>query len=122
MIRRPPRSTLFPYTTLFDPLQLVLEQYVLADVWTALEIMAALVLLAWRRDGPGKLAAAACGLLLGVAVTFRDQDLIMIVPAALYVLVAVRPRHRRLTRLTALTGCFLIPVAGYLGWFDAAHG
>ena len=107
---------------LFDPLQLVLEQYVLADVWTALEIMAALVLLAWRRDGPGKLAAAACGLLLGVAVTFRDQELIMIVPAALYVLVAVRPRHRRLTRLTALTGCFLIPVAGYLGWFDAAHG
>ena len=46
----------------------------------------------------------------------------MIVPAALYVLVAVRPRRRLLTRLAALTGCFLIPVAGYLGWFDAAHG
>ncbi len=107
---------------LFDPLQLVLEQYVLADVWTAVLIMAALVLLVWRREGPGKLAAAGCGLLLGVAVTFRDQDLIMIVPAALYVLVAVRPRHPRLIRLTALTGCFLIPVAGYLGWFDAAHG
>ncbi len=107
---------------LFDPLQLVLEQYVLADVWTAVLIMAALVLLVWRREGPGKLAAAGCGLLLGVAVTFRDQDLIMIVPAALYVLVALRPRHPRLIRLTALTGCFLIPVAGYLGWFDAAHG
>jgi 4-amino-4-deoxy-L-arabinose transferase-like glycosyltransferase len=107
---------------LFDPLQLVLEQYVLADVWTVFLIMAALVLLAWRREGPGKLTAAACGLLLGVAVTFRDQDLIMIVPAALYVLVAVRPRRRLLTRLAALTGCFLIPVAGYLGWFDAAHG
>ena len=107
---------------LFDPLQLVLEQYVLADVWTVFLIMAALVLLVWRREGPGKLAAAACGLLLGVAVTFRDQDLIMIIPAALYVLVAVRPRRRMLTRLAALTGCFLIPVAGYLGWFDAAHG
>ena len=107
---------------LFDPLQLVLEQYVLADVWTVFLIMAALVLLVWRRAGPGKLTAAACGLLLGVAVTFRDQDLIMIVPAALYVLVAVRPRRRLLTRLAALTGCFLIPVIGYLGWFDAAHG
>jgi hypothetical protein len=57
-----------------------------------------------------------------LAVTFRDEVLIMIVPAALYVLVAVRPRRRLLTRLAALTGCFLIPVVGYLGWFDASHG
>ena len=55
-------------------------------------------------------------------MTFRDEVLIMIVPAALYVLVAVRPRRRLLTRLAALTGCFLIPVIGYLGWFDASHG
>ena len=54
-------------------------------------------------------------------MTFRDEVLIMIVPAALYVLVAVRPRRRLLTRLAALTGCFLIPVIGYLGWFDASH-
>jgi len=119
---------------LFDPLQLVLEQYVLTDVWTAFLIMAALVILVWRRDdrrddaqGEGRerrgwLPAAACGLLLGLAVTFRDQELIMIAPAVLYVLVAVRPRRRLLTRLAALTGCFLIPVAGYLGWFAAAHG
>jgi hypothetical protein len=125
---------------LFDPLQLVLEQYVLADVWTVFLVMAALVILVWRRErsregsrerpreGPGEtqneswLPAAACGLLLGLAVTFRDEMLIMIVPAALYVLVAVRPRRRLLTRLAALTGCFLIPVAGYLGWFDASHG
>jgi hypothetical protein len=107
---------------LFDPLQLVLEQYVLSDVWTALMIMGALVILVWKKEGPGKLAAAMCGLLLGVAATFRDQDLIMIVPAALYVLVLVRPRRRLLGRLAALTGCFLVPVVGYLGWFDAAHG
>ena len=131
---------------LFDPLQLVLEQYVLADVWTVFLVVAALVILVWRRDegnawrrdkgseprleGPQKtsqdrrgwLPAAACGLLLGLAVTFRDEVLIMIVPAVLYVLVAVRPRRRLLTRLAALTGCFLIPVAGYLGWFDASHG
>jgi hypothetical protein len=131
---------------LFDPLQLVLEQYVLADVWTVFLVVAALVILVWRREegnawrrdkgseprleGPQKtsqdrrgwLPAAACGLLLGLAVTFRDEVLIMIVPAVLYVLVAVRPRRRLLTRLAALTGCFLIPVAGYLGWFDASHG
>jgi hypothetical protein len=55
-------------------------------------------------------------------VTFRDEYLIMIVPAVLYVAVAVRPRRRLAKRLAALTGCFLIPVAGYLGWFDASHG
>lgn len=116
---------------LFDPLQLVLEQYVLADVWTVFLVVAALVILVWQRERPAEtrqtekeswLPAATCGLLLGLAVTFRDDVLIMIVPAALYVLVAVRPRRRMLTRLAALTGCFLIPVIGYLGWFDASHG
>jgi hypothetical protein len=46
----------------------------------------------------------------------------MIVPPVLYLLVAVRPRRQLLTRLGALIGCFMIPVAGYLGWFDASHG
>ena len=82
-------------------------------------IAEALVLLVWRREGPTLPQAAIAGLLLGVAVTFRDQELIMIVPAALYVLLL---RGRRLVRLAALTGCFLLPVVGYLGWFDAAHG
>ena len=124
---------------LFDPLQLVLEQYVLADIWAVFLVVAALVILVWRRERPPEsrperpgetqatqngswLPAAACGLLLGLAVTFRDEVLIMIVPAALYVLIAVRPRRRLLTRLAALTGCFLIPVVGYLGWFDTSHG
>ena len=35
---------------LFDPLQLVLEQYVLADVWTVFLVVAALVILVWRRE------------------------------------------------------------------------
>jgi len=107
---------------LFDPLQLVLEQYVLTDTWTVFLLVAALTVLVWRPDRPGWRRAAACGLLLGVAVTFRDEDLIMIVPAAWYVLVAVRPWRRTIKRLGALIGCFLIPVAGYLGWFDASHG
>jgi len=107
---------------LFDPLQLILEQYVLTDTWTVFLLIAALTVLVWRRDGPGWRRVAGCGLLLGLAVTFRDEELIMIVPAAAYLLVAARPRRRTLARLGALAGCFLIPVAGYLGWFDASHG
>jgi hypothetical protein len=52
-----------------------------------------------------------------VAVTFRDEELIMIIPAALYVVVTGRPGRR----LGALAGCFLIPVGAYLGWFGASH-
>jgi hypothetical protein len=107
---------------LFDPLQLVLEQYVLTDTWTVFLLMAALTILLWRRDQPGWRQAAMSGLLLGLAVTFRDEELIMIVPAAWYVLVAVRPWRGTIQRLGALIGCFLIPVAGYLGWFDVSHG
>jgi hypothetical protein len=108
---------------LFDPLQLVLEQYVLADVWTVFLLLAALVILVWPRDGQGgKARAAACGLLLGLAVTFRDQELIMIIPAVLYLVLTIRPWRRAAKRLAALIGCFVIPVAGYLGWFEASHG
>jgi 4-amino-4-deoxy-L-arabinose transferase-like glycosyltransferase len=107
---------------LFDPLQLILEQYVLTDVWTVLLILAALAIVIWRRDNITWQAAALCGLLLGLAVTFRDQDLIMIVPAAIYLAVLVRPGKQLLRRMAALLGCFAIPAAGYLGWFEASHG
>ena len=102
---------------LFDPLELILEQYVLSDTWTVFLLVAALVVLAWPRPGGGWKTAAAGGLLLGVAVTFRDEELVMIVPAALYVAVSLRSWRR----VGALAGCFLIPVGAYLGWFGASH-
>ncbi|HLK73160.1 MAG TPA: phospholipid carrier-dependent glycosyltransferase [Streptosporangiaceae bacterium] len=102
---------------LFDPLELVLEQYVLSDTWTVFLLVTALAVLVWPRPGGGWRTAAACGLLLGTAVTFRDEELVMIVPAALYVAVRGRPWRR----LGALAGCFLIPVGAYLGWFGATH-
>jgi hypothetical protein len=93
---------------LFDPLQLILEQYVLTDVWTVFLVLAALALLVWGYEKREKIA----GLLLGIAVAFRDEELIMIVPAVIY---AAR-------RWLALVICFLIPVVAYLGWFDATRG
>jgi 4-amino-4-deoxy-L-arabinose transferase-like glycosyltransferase len=103
---------------LFDPLQLVLEQYVLTDIWTVLLLLAALAILVWQGQQATWRAAAGCGLLLGLAVAFRDQEVIMIVPAAIYLVIATRSWRR----LAALTAGFAIPVAAYLGWFDASHG
>jgi hypothetical protein len=121
---RPWIAALAAVPVLFDPLQLIGEQYVLTDTWTVFLLVAALVILAWRpaSQNPGWRPAASCGLLLGLAVTFRDEELIMIVPAAIYVAVTVRPGRQLAKRLAALVGCFLIPVAGYLGWFDASQG
>ncbi len=96
---------------LFDPLQLVLEQYVLSDTWTMFVIVAALTILVWRRE-PGWRAVVGCGLLLGIAVTLRDEELIMVAPAALYLLVTVRPWRQMLIRVAVLAGCFALPVAG----------
>jgi hypothetical protein len=118
---RPALAAVAAIPVLFDPLQLVLEQYVLSDTWTMFVIVAALAILVWRRE-PSWRAAAGCGLLLGIAVMLRDEELIMIAPAALYLLVTVRPWRQMLIRLAALVGCFAVPVAGYLGWFDASHG
>jgi 4-amino-4-deoxy-L-arabinose transferase-like glycosyltransferase len=115
---RTPIAALAAIPVLFDPLELVLEQYVLSDTWTVFLLVAALVVLVWPRAGGGWRTAAACGLLLGAAVTFRDEELVMIVPAALYVVLTARPWRR----LGALAGCFLIPVGAYLGWFGASHG
>ena len=76
----------------------------------------------WPRPRPTWKPVAAAGLLLGLAVTFRDQELIVIVPAGIYLLVAIRPRRVMLARLAALVACFAVAVTGYLGWFDASHG
>lgn len=107
---------------LFDPLQLDLEQYVLSDVVAAFFVVTALVVLAWNGQRAGRAAAAACGLLLGAAAVTRVADLVMIVPAALYLAVTVRPWRGLAARGAVLAGCFLLPVAGYLGWYQGTHG
>lgn len=125
LVRRGARLWLAALATipvLFDPLQLILEQYVLTDIWTVLLVLAALALLVTKRPAAKQHDAgrryAIAGLLLGIAVTFRDEELIMIVPAVIYLIVT----RQSLKRLTALVVCFLIPVIAYLGWFDATRG
>ena len=107
---------------LFDPLQLDLEQYVLSDVCATFFVLTALVVLVWhgRRAGPGAMAAA--GLLLGAAAVTRVADVVLIVPALLYLTVTVRPWRRLAAGGGILAGSFLLLVAGYAGWFAAAHG
>ena len=50
---RTPIAALAAIPVLFDPLELVLEQYVLSDTWTVFLLVAALVVLVWPRASGG---------------------------------------------------------------------
>src|SRR5258707_11091057 len=69
MIRRPPRSTLFPYTTLFRSLFGPVQAYVaLATVGVASEIVAP------AQYGPVLLAVGVAGVGLVVTVVARSEE------------------------------------------------
>jgi hypothetical protein len=107
---------------LFDPLQLDLEQYVLTDVSATFLLVAALVVLVWKHGAIGKAAAAVAGLLLAAATIIRESDLVVMIPAVLYLAVVVRPGRRLAARAALLLVGFLLPVLGYLGWHQVSYG
>jgi len=107
---------------LFDPLQLDIEQYVLTDVSATFLLTAALVVLVWKRGEIGRAAPVIAGLLLAAATDIRQSDLIVIIPAVVYLVAAVRPWRRLAVRASLLIAGFLLPVLGYLGWFQVTRG
>jgi hypothetical protein len=107
---------------LFDPLQLDIEQYVLTDVSATFLLVVAMVVLVWKRDAIGKAAPVVAGLLIAAATIIRESDLLVMIPAVLYLVAVIRP-WRRLAGLVALLLVgFLPPVLGYLGWNQVWYG
>jgi hypothetical protein len=116
-------ATLAAVPVLFDPLQLNIEQYVLTDITATFLLVAALVVLVWKRDAMGRAAPVLAGLLLAAATIVRESDLIVIIPAVLYLVAVFRPRRRLAARAVALLLLgFLPPVLGYLGWVQVWYG
>jgi hypothetical protein len=108
---------------LFDPLQLDIEQYVLTDVSATFLLVAALVVLAWKREAIGAWAPVAAGLLLGAATIIREPDLLVAIPAAGYLVVVLRRRKRRAARAVLLLLAGLLPpVLGYMAWVQVWYG
>jgi len=107
---------------LFDPLQLIIEQYVLTDAVATFLVLVALVVLVWNRGEVGKAAPAVAGLLLAAATIIREPDLVVAIPAAVYLVATVRPWRQLAIRAVLLLAGFLLPVLGYLGWFQVARG
>ena len=104
---------------LFDPLQLDLEQYVLTDVAATSGMFAGLVVLVWKREAIGKAAPVAAGLLIAVATLVRESDLLVMIPALLYLVVVIRPWRRLAVTAGLLLAACLLPVLAYVGWFNS---
>src|SRR5579863_10761852 len=87
-------ATLATIPVLFDPLQLNIEQYILTDVSATFLLVAALVVLVWKREAIGKTAPLVAGLLIAVATLDRESDLLLMIPMLVYLAIVVRPRRR----------------------------
>src|SRR5579862_7681851 len=59
---------------LFDPLQLNIEQYILTDISATFLLVAALVVLVWKRSAMGQATPVLAGLLLAAATLVRESN------------------------------------------------
>jgi hypothetical protein len=103
---------------LFDGFQLSLEQYVLSESLFELLIVAACVLLLWRRK-PSVALAAGAGALFALAALTRSVGLVVLGPALVVAVLLTLPRP---WPALALLAAFALPVAGYATWFHSKHG
>jgi hypothetical protein len=102
---------------LVDPLQLVLEQYVLSDVLFEALLVLGCVILLWRRQ-PSVIDAAISGSLLGYAAVVRGAGTALVLPAVVAV-IALRVGWRPVAAL-ALT--FSLPILLYVAAYHQEHG
>ncbi|MFI5066009.1 MAG: phospholipid carrier-dependent glycosyltransferase, partial [Streptosporangiales bacterium] len=94
---------------LLDAYELQIEQTIMPDVWFEAFIVAGLAVLLWR-PRPGLKATVAGGLLLGLSAPVAQVGQILIVPALLYVLIAVGGWRRKLAYGAALCVAFALPI------------
>jgi hypothetical protein len=99
---------------LLDAYQIQIEQNIMPDVWFEALIVAGLVVLLYRLDGPNVRAVISAGLLLGASATVRQVGEILILPALLFVLTMGGGLRAIATKAVALTAAFAMPVVGYM--------
>ncbi|HEX6874671.1 MAG TPA: hypothetical protein VF165_03350 [Nocardioidaceae bacterium] len=110
-------ATLAVVPLLFDPLQLVLEHYILSDfLFEALLVLACLALL-WRRR-PGLAAVVAAGALVGTSGLVRGAGTFLL--AAF--LVAVLCLRLSWVKVVAFLVAAILPMGAYAVAFHHGHG
>ena len=105
-----------------DPLQLILEHYILSDTLSVTLMLAVLAALTWQGRQLSRRAAVLTGLLLAASILARVQTGIIVLPVAAYLLAVIRPRRLLLRRAAAMAVALVIPVVGWAFWFHLAYG
>ena len=124
LLRRGAPSVLAALATapvLLDGYQLQMEQSIMSDVLFEALIVAGLVILLWERR-PRTWMFVAGGLALGSSATVREVGQILILPAAIYLFVAVRGWRLRLRQAAVLAAAFLLPILAYCTTSLAVNG
>jgi hypothetical protein len=110
-------ATLAMLPLLFDPLQLLLEHYILSDVLFEVLVVCACLLVLWRRR-PGVLAVVLAGLLIGWAAVTRGAGSFLL-PVFVVALLCLRVHW---VKIVAFVVAGVIPLAGYMVAYHAQHG
>jgi len=106
---------------LLDGYELQTEQTIMPDVWFEALMVAALVLLLWR-PRPRPRAIALAGLALGLSVTVAQAGEILILPAAIYAVIAAGGWRRAVGGAALMCVSFAVPILGYMSISDAVSG
>ena len=103
---------------LLDPMQVALEQFILSDLLAELLVIAACIVLLWRRKiGVGH--AVVAGLLLGLASTARTVAEPILIIALVWTLIAAQRRWRA---TLALAVAAALPLGAYVLDYHHQHG
>ena len=97
---------------LLDAYQLQIEQTLMPDAWFEALIVAGLAILLWPSETSWRRAVAA-GVVLGTSATIAQVGEALILPAAVYLLVAGGGWRRALGRAAALCVAFVVPILAY---------
>jgi hypothetical protein len=94
---------------LLDGYQLQNEQTIMPDTLFEALIVAGLVILLWP-PRPGRWMIIAAGLLLGAAAPVAQIGEILLLPAVIYLLVAIPGWRAKITKVIALGAAFALPI------------
>jgi hypothetical protein len=94
---------------LLDGYQLQIEQTIMPDTLFEALIVAGLVILLWQPD-PSQRMIIAAGLLLGATAPVAQIGEILVVPAVIYLLVAIPGGRAKITKVIALCAAFALPI------------
>jgi hypothetical protein len=106
---------------LLDAYELQNEQTIMPDVWFDALMVVALVLLLWQ-PRPTRWAIAAAGVALGLSVTIGQATEILIVPAVIYLAVAVGGWWSKVRAVAVMCVAFAVPILLYMSLSAAFSG